>query len=237
MQLLVLAGGFGTRLKSAVSEVPKPLAPINGTPLLQLQLKHWIEQGQRSFIFLLHYQADLIIKLLVKQSNYFGDAVNIDWVVEDQPLGTGGSVANAINKFALTGSVLISNADTWLDGGLQEIKNSDEAAIGVISVKNTARYGSIILDDELYVSKFFEKKINSTIDAKGIINAGLYKLPTSLFLAGNGRAFSLEAEILPKISSERLLRAVLLEGMFFDIGIPEDYYKFCDWYWINNKKW
>jgi NDP-sugar pyrophosphorylase family protein len=235
--MLVLAGGFGTRLKGTVRDVPKPLAPINGIPLLQLQLHHWIDQGQRSFIFLLHYQAELIIKFLDEQSKYFGDAINIDWIVEEQALGTGGSVANAIHKFALNGSVLISNADTWLDGGLQEVRKSDEAAIGVIPVKNIARYGSIILDDELYVSKFFEKKINSTIDAKGIINAGLYKLPTSLFLAGNGRAFSLEAEILPKIFSERLLRAVLLEGMFFDIGIPEDYYKFCDWYWINNKKW
>ena len=133
MQLLVLAGGFGTRLKSAVSEVPKPLAPINGTPLLQLQLKHWIEQGQRSFIFLLHHQADLIIKLLVKQSNYFGDAVNIDWVVEDQPLGTGGSVANAINKFALTGSVLISNADTWLDSNVESvvIPNSEDTPLNL----------------------------------------------------------------------------------------------------------
>ena len=119
MHMLILAGGFGTRLKSAVSDVPKPLAPINGVPLLQLQLQHWIDQGQRSFVFLLHHQADLIIDLLVKQSHYFGGAVNIDWIVENRPLGTGGSVANAIDKFALTGFVLISNADTWLDGGLQ----------------------------------------------------------------------------------------------------------------------
>ena len=56
MDMLVLAGGFGTRLKDAVSDVPKPMAPINGVPLLQLQLDHWIIQGQRSFIFLLYHQ-------------------------------------------------------------------------------------------------------------------------------------------------------------------------------------
>ena len=56
MQMLVLAGGFGKRLKDVVNDVPKPMAPINGIPLLKLQLDHWILQGQRSFIFLLYHQ-------------------------------------------------------------------------------------------------------------------------------------------------------------------------------------
>ena len=62
--MLVLAGGFGKRLQSVVSSVPKPMAPINGVPLLQLQLDHWVNQGQRSFIFLLHHQSQIIIDFL-----------------------------------------------------------------------------------------------------------------------------------------------------------------------------
>jgi len=235
MQMLVLAGGFGTRLRGTVRDVPKPLAPINGIPLLQLQLQHWINQGQRNFIFLLHYQAELIIKLLDKQSKYFGDAISIDWIVEEKALGTGGSVANAIHEFGLEGSVLIANADTWLDGGLQEIINSSSAVLGVINVKNTKRYGTVILNDAYYVTGFFEKRINSSIGTEGMINAGLYKLPTFFFEGDYKLAFSLENEILPQISSSGLLKAEILEGAFFDIGIPEDYYKFCDWHRRNKR--
>ena len=94
--MLVLAGGFGTRLQSVVSSVPKPMAPINGVPLLQLQLDHWINQGQRSFIFLLHHQSEKIINFLIHRSQYYGSEVSIEWIVEDVPLGTGGSVSNAI---------------------------------------------------------------------------------------------------------------------------------------------
>ncbi len=69
MNLLVLAGGFGTRLQSVVSQVPKALAPVVGVPFLHLQIEHWKSQGIRSFGFLLHHQAELIIGFL--QSNEF----------------------------------------------------------------------------------------------------------------------------------------------------------------------
>ena len=61
MRLLVLAGGFGTRLKTSIGDVPKALAPIGGIPFLQLQLEHWLSQGVQEFNFLLHHQADQII--------------------------------------------------------------------------------------------------------------------------------------------------------------------------------
>ena len=120
-KMLVLAGGFGTRLQSAVSSVPKPMAPVNGVPMLQLQLDHWIKQGQRSFIFLLHHQSEIIIDFLIDRSMHFGSAVSIEWIVENVPLGTGGSVSNAITKKKLSGFVLIANADTWLETGLKEM--------------------------------------------------------------------------------------------------------------------
>jgi D-glycero-alpha-D-manno-heptose 1-phosphate guanylyltransferase len=235
MDMLVLAGGFGTRLKDAVIDVPKPMAPINGVPLLQLQLDHWILQGQRSFIFLLYHQAQTIIELLIGQSSFYGNSVNIDWIVENTPLGTGGSVSNAIYQRGLTDSVLIANADTWLDGGLQKISSSKLAAIGVIKVQNTDRYGSICLDRDGNITEFVEKKTNSNVNVPGMINAGLYKLPTSVFFGLTERGFSLETEILPQLSRRKLLRATIMEGEFFDIGIPEDYYKFCDWHRLTKK--
>ena len=230
MQMLVLAGGFGKRLKDVVNDVPKPMAPINGIPLLKLQLDHWILQGQRSFIFLLYHQAETIIELLIQQSSFYGNLITIDWIVENTPLGTGGSVSNAIHKRGLTDSVIIANADTWLDGGLQKISNSKSAVIGVIKVENTARYGSIFVDRDGNIIEFVEKKTYSKVNVPGMINAGLYKLPISAFFWEGEREFALEAEILPQLSRKKLLRATMLEGEFFDIGIPKDYYKFCDWY-------
>ncbi len=235
MDMLVLAGGFGTRLRDVVNDVPKPMAPINGVPLIQLQLDHWILQGQESFIFLLHHRAQMLIDLLVKRSKYYGNGINIDWIVEDTPLGTGGSVLNAINLRALKGSVLIANADTWLDCGLKEIRNNKSAVIGAIKVTNTARYGSMRLDNESYVIDFVEKQISPIANAPGIINAGLYKIPTELFVKIGRKEFAIETEILPQLTCNKLLYAEILEGSFFDIGVPQDYYKFCDWHRLRKK--
>jgi len=230
MEMLVLAGGFGKRLKKSLNNVPKPLAPINDTPLLKLLLKNWVSQGQQKFIFLLHHQAEKIIEFLSQQSNYFGNFVDIDWIVEKKPLGTGGSVSNAIRVKNLSGSVLISNADTWLDGGLSKIKNIRSAAIAVVKVTDTRRFGSLSIDNEGNIFQFFEKNTNAFDNIPGMINAGLYKLPTKIFLDFDEDKFSLEEKILPELSKKRSLKAVILDGNFYDIGIPKDYSRFCEWY-------
>ena len=69
MKMLVLAGGLGTRLKNTLTDLPKPMAPINGIPMLKLQLEHWVMQGQKKFIFLLHHKSEIIIELLLECSN------------------------------------------------------------------------------------------------------------------------------------------------------------------------
>ncbi len=236
-KMLVLAGGFGTRLQPVVSSVPKPMAPINGVPLLQLQLDHWINQGQRSFIFLLHHQSEIIINFLAHRSRYYGSAVSIEWIVEDIPLGTGGSVSNVIIKKKLMGFVLIANADTWLECGLREMIRVDFPAIGVVKVKDTSRYGSVSLDHEGRIDRFVEKNLDQSGHQSGLINGGLYKLPVSAFNAVDGEVFSLEAKILPQLSKIKVLRSLLMKGQFFDIGVPDDYYQFCRWLDLGKKNY
>ena len=234
-KMLVLAGGFGTRLQSVVSSVPKPMAPINGVPLLQLQLDHWINQGQRSFIFLLHHQFEIVIDFLVHRSRYYGSAVSIEWIVEEVPLGTGGSVSNAIINKKLAGFVLIANADTWLECGLREMIRVEFPAIGVVRVKDTSRYGSVSLDQEGRIDRFVEKNLDLAAHQAGLINAGLYKLPTSVFKGMADEAFSLEARLLPQLSELKILRSLLIKGQFFDIGVPQDYFEFCRWLDLEKK--
>ena len=90
--MFVLAGGFGTRLQSVV-EVPKALAPVGDVPFLRLQIEHWIAQGLNSFVFLLHYQADLIINFLEIEKTSLLKDCEVQWLVEPKPMGTGGAIA------------------------------------------------------------------------------------------------------------------------------------------------
>ena len=117
-KLFVLAGGFGTRLRSVVSDVPKPLAPVAGKPFLMYLVDNWVVQGVREFVFLLHYESAQIQRLLLTISDYpeYSD-IKFTSIVEETPLGTGGAILNAIYKLGIKESILIANADTWLKSG------------------------------------------------------------------------------------------------------------------------
>ena len=95
--LIVLAGGFGSRLKTAVSDVPKPLAPIGDKTFLEYLINNWTKVGIKDITFLLHYESEKIIELLKSLSEKsFYKNVSFSFLVEDIPLGTGGSILNAI---------------------------------------------------------------------------------------------------------------------------------------------
>src|SRR3546814_2364400 len=96
MKMLVLAGGFGTRLRSAVPDLPKSLAPVAGRPFLHYQLEHWIAQGIRSFVFLLHHQADMVVSFLNERDGDLLAGCDAAWLIEREPLDTGGSIAYAV---------------------------------------------------------------------------------------------------------------------------------------------
>ena len=224
--LLVLAGGFGTRLRSAVSDLPKPLAPAGGQPYLGYLIDNWIAQGVRSMTFLLHHQAQLIEDFVVAlelEGRLKG--CTLKFLVEPEPLGTGGAVAYAVHEHGLCGDFLVSNADTWLGRGIAELFDAQSPAMAVILVANTQRYGSV----RIVANKItqFEEKQNS--QGEGMINAGLYHLDAGLFARWDGRPFSLEREVFPALVLTDKLSAVSLNTDFIDIGIPEDYFRFCRW--------
>jgi D-glycero-alpha-D-manno-heptose 1-phosphate guanylyltransferase len=226
VKLLVLAGGFGTRLQSVVAEVPKALAPVGYFPFLYLQLEHWIAQGLRSFVFLLHHQADLIISFLEAEKNGLLAGCQVTWLVEPMPMDTGGAVAYAVNKLGLTGSFLLTNADTWLGAGIQDISRSAAPSIAVLSLCDASRYGQVRFNDHFSVTGFSEK---SNSKSPGWINAGLCHLSSDLFKNWDGQPFSLERISFPKLADRGALKAVPLQTDFIDIGIPDDYFRFCNW--------
>lgn len=225
--LVVLSGGFGTRLRSVVPDRPKPLARIGHRPFLAFLLERWREQGVCNFIFALHYQADFIIAYLQQeQSSGLLKDCHVKWVVEPEPLGTGGAVAYAVQQCGVAGSFLVANADTWLERGISEVALTGPPALALIQVPNAARFGTVEVNPDGIVQNFAEKR--ETTEA-GWINAGLYHLHSDFFLDWNGKPFSLEQVFFPELVAKGLLRAVPLDMQFIDIGIPEDYKRFCDW--------
>lgn len=226
MKLLVLAGGFGTRLSSVVTDVPKPLAPVCSRPFLYLQLQHWIDQGLMSFVFLLHHQAELIVDFLSDERDDLLRGCDVRWLIEPTPLGTGGAVAYAVEQLNIDGEFLVTNADTWLGSGVAELLTVGSPAIAVVKVEHAGRYGSVRLDSEMHVTDFVEK---SSTSEPGWINAGLCRLNAKLFENWNHQPFSLEAQSFPAWAAAGSLRAVPLATDFIDIGIPDDYFRMCRW--------
>ena len=171
MKLLVLAGGFGTRLQTVLAEVPKALAPVGKVPFLQLQIDHWKTQGINSFVFLLHHQANLVISFLQKEKKT-GVLMGCEvyWLVEPRPMDTGGAVAHAVEQFHITGNFLVTNADTWLGTGIADVSKERMPAMAVVELPDAARYGRVQFDQRHRVTAFQEK---NNKQHSGWINAGL----------------------------------------------------------------
>ena len=225
--IFVLAGGFGSRLKSLVSDVPKPLAPVFGKPFLIHLLENLYHQGAREFIFLLHYEADAIKQILAEVINN-NDLVGIKItsLVEDIPLGTGGSIMNAVNILNINESFMVINADTWLGSGFDQLSRSSPNVIAAVCVKDCSRYGALDVVGRK-IKQFLEKKLSH---GSGLINAGLYHLSPDIFNeALNNTSFSLEVDIFPSIVERGKLSTIEINTDFIDIGVPEDYLRFCRW--------
>lgn len=224
--LFVLAGGFGTRLRTAVRDVPKPLAPVLGVPYLHYLIRQWVADGVKEFVFLLHHQAELIeafLRSAVAEEALRGCAVAT--VTESKPMGTGGAIAYAIRERRIRGTFLVANADTWLGEAISAVAAQPAPALGIVYVEDAGRYGSVLLDGEQAIG-FEEKRENA---GAGWINAGLYHLAAEGFSKWDGRPYSLERETLPQLAAGHTLRAARLKNEFIDIGVPEDYYRFCRW--------
>jgi NDP-sugar pyrophosphorylase family protein len=226
MRLLVLAGGFGKRLRKVVTDLPKALAPVCEVPFLQLQLECWVSQGLDEFTLLLHHEANQLIDFVRGNRAEILQGCQVNWLVERTPLDTGGAIAHAVKELELSDDFLIANADTWLGGGVKEILESAAPAMAVVKLLDTSRYGRVHFEQSARVTAFSEKTLQSE---PGWINAGLCHLHAELFKDWNGKPFSLERTLFAELVQSRSLKAIPLETDFIDIGVPDDYHRFCRW--------
>ena len=216
MEAIVLAGGFGTRLRSVVSDVPKPMARVGGRPFLELLLNSLGRKGITRAILSVGYLSDIIISYFEK----YPVGVDLSYEIESNPLGTGGAIAAALRRVT-SDHVFVFNGDTYLDldlGAVASMWPGDHTPIVVArSVSNTERFGRLQIVDGR-ISQF----VGSGSNGAGLINAGCYLIPTNIFVGASvPQAFSFEMDFLgrrPPMS----LRAFVSGGKFIDIGVPED---------------
>lgn len=215
-EAVILAGGFGTRLRPAVPSVPKPLAPIGGRPFLHWLLEGLAKQGLRRVVLATGYKGGTIRAAI--GPIYAGLAIT--YVQEEQPLGTGGAIWAALGHCARE-RVLVTNGDTWIGAPLASIAAYAPGADLVLTsrwVPDCERYGMLKLDRDRVLG----------LDEKGRpgpgpVNAGLYILRRDLILRRPmPAAFSFEEEVLAKPRGLDI-RAYLSEAAFIDIGTPEDF--------------
>jgi D-glycero-alpha-D-manno-heptose 1-phosphate guanylyltransferase len=218
MEAIVLAGGFGTRLRQIVRDVPKPMAPVAGRPFLEILLGTLARKGFDRVVLSLGFMAEKI-------SSHFGASfagMVLDYVVEDQPLGTGGAIRLAL-EHGTVDHVFIFNGDTFLDLEVEQVERLWQQHRRPIivgrSVPDTARYGRLLVNDER-VMGFAEKGMLGS----GLINAGCYVFARDQLHAFEaGLPFSLESDYLVQEVSRSRFDVFVTTGQFIDIGIPEDY--------------
>jgi len=226
MLMLVLAGGFGTRLRAAVPDVPKPLAPVQGRPYLWYFLDLWISRGITSFIFSLHYKSDMILDFVDAERRHgILKGIECRCLIETEPLGTGGAITFAIDKLGVQTEFFVANADTWVDIGALQLEQVEANSMFVVGVNDSGRFGTIEVKDG-FVTRFCQRGVKLQ---QGLINAGVYKFTPDSFADVSLVKMSLEEDFLKSLVEQKNLRAVQIEGNFIDIGIPHDYKRFCSW--------
>ncbi|MDR0827401.1 MAG: NTP transferase domain-containing protein [Desulfovibrio sp.] len=226
-EALILAGGLGSRLRKAVPNLPKPLVPVGNRPFLEFLLDYWLEQGIGRFVLSVGYLAECIME-------HFGIGYHsavIDYVRENEPLGTGGALALALQSVRWKDShILLLNGDTWLNISLARFAAATDASLPVnmllTKVAHNDRYGGVELDALGKVRSF-------GVPANGdpaLINAGCYLLNLDAVrksLKGFPPKFSLENDWLLQLAEQGMVGADVQTADFIDIGVEEDYRHFC----------
>jgi D-glycero-alpha-D-manno-heptose 1-phosphate guanylyltransferase len=227
MEVIVLAGGLGTRVASLTKgKLPKPMLLVNNKPFLEYLLD-WLEsQKVKKVILAIGFQGKVI-------KNYFGNNYGSLTIVysdeKDEQLGTGGAIKKAMSLCDKQ-SVFVVNGDTFFPIGLNTMEmvhntNNAQITIALKKVENTARYGEVLINKNRRVVNFLEK--NKTQNT-GLINGGVYLIEKNILEREQKKKFSFEKDILEKL--EIKVFGVEFENNFTDIGIPQDYCDFCKRY-------
>ena len=219
-EAIILAGGLGTRLREAVPDLPKCMAPILAKPFIGYLVDYLQQQGIEKFIFSLGYKAKIVEQYLQTQYGH----LQLVFSVEEEPLGTGGALKLACTK-TTEKSVLVLNGDTFFKVDLHSFAAFHDAKNAACSLAlkpmiNIDRYGLVDLDENNTINSFKEKKFYEN----GLINGGVYALQLASFLRQPfPDKFSFEKDYLEQFTPSGNFYGFVQDEYFIDIGIPEDF--------------
>jgi D-glycero-alpha-D-manno-heptose 1-phosphate guanylyltransferase len=222
--VIILAGGLGTRLKPAVPDRPKPLAPVGDRPFLEFVLDDLARQGAKRVVLACGHGAEAFKTW--RRAARLPAGLAVELVREPRPLGTGGALVFARAEAGVVGPAWALNGDTWLPGGLAAAAakaRAGRSGLALVRVDDVARYGRASLAADGRVAGFEEKGAGGP----GLINAGLYRLDAAVLARAPANAFSLERDLLPGLAALGALDGWEVDSPFVDIGVPQDYRRFC----------
>lgn len=224
MDVIILAGGLGTRLSSVVNDRPKCMANVNNKPFLSY-LFFYLNKFKliNNVILSLGYKSDFVISWLKDNINNY--SFNIDYVVEKEPLLTGGGIKLALTK-TLSNDVLILNGDTFFDIDIDVFysyhsQTKANVSIALKQMYDFDRYGKVEINNNI-VTAFKEK----CFCKEGLINGGVYLIDKNKTnLLSFAKKFSFEKDFLEKKVNDNVIYGFVFNSYFIDIGIVEDYEK------------
>jgi NDP-sugar pyrophosphorylase family protein len=220
---VILAGGLGTRLREVVPDAPKSVAPVAGRPFLMHLLRQLQHAGARRIVLCTGHRSGQVAEEI---GDHFEDA-EVVYSTEDQPLGTGGALRLAWQRFGASegNGWLVTNGDSYCGLDLREFWKDHRSAgsaatLAAVEVPDGSRYGSLVWDESGRLIRFGEKE---NAAGAGWINAGIYGLsPDFLNQLSPQVPLSLERESFPGWIG-RGIHVHARKARFIDIGTPDSY--------------
>lgn len=224
---IILAGGFGTRLQGVVNDVPKCLAPIATHPFLYYLLKYLNREKFTHIVLSLGYKSELVVEFIKKYKEQC-PTMDIDFVIEEKPLGTGGAIRLASEKI-VSDDFYVFNGDTFFQISTMELSDmipnhlrEKKINVALKRMYGFDRYGTVALNDDGLINSFKEKQPQK----EGLINGGIYFMTKNIISnIPLYKPFSFEKEILENSESDIAIYGKEFDNYFIDIGVPEDYQK------------
>ncbi|MDD3374991.1 MAG: sugar phosphate nucleotidyltransferase [Candidatus Omnitrophica bacterium] len=231
IDVVVLAGGLGKRLRSETGNTPKVLAQVNGVPFLDILLKNLSSQGFKKVILCTGYQSQEIESYY--QNNALG--LTIEFSTEEAPLGTGGAIKKA-RSFVRSDKFFALNGDcfcTVLFKDFLKFHNEKNAFTSMVltEVKDKKDFGSVVIDDNNAIMSFQEKSEKAF---SPYVSVGIYCFEREVFDSmPSQEAFSIEHDFFPNLINKSFFGFITDQG-FLDIGTP-DRYKLAQEKLVNNE--
>jgi len=221
IDIVILAGGLGSRLRSVIHENQKVIAKVNGTPVIDYILDLILQAGAKRIIFALGYKSEQVVAYLAQFSN---SKTQFFYSVEEMPLGTAGALSLA-KQYIRSKDVLVLNGDSFINVDYASLvafhqKHRASGTLVTTHVEDVSRFGSVDVSESGNVLAFNEKL---EAVSPGYVSAGVYLLGKKIIMEiSDGIPASLEHDIFPKYVYQGLFAQQVCEP-FIDIGIPSSF--------------